>query len=186
MSDSWLAWLVVSASIVGCAAPTQPVTRPAPCRAVTPAAAAPKVVAPPPDCTADSQCQTRGAGCVVNARCVDSKCQLQLMPPHTRCELSGMQESYQNLYISERGEAGICRQGTCIPRMQCAELCAVSLGPALWKTFKAELDECKRQKPDSGMLCNDEVASGPKMQAEAKRVTDRCLVDCGFPDLDAM
>jgi hypothetical protein len=37
-----------------------------------------------------------------------------------------------------------------------------------------------------GMLCNDEVESAPKMQAEAKRVTDRCLVDCGFPDLDAM
>jgi hypothetical protein len=70
--------------------------------------------------------------------------------------------------------------------MQCAELCAVDLAPALWKTFKTALDQCQRQKPNSGMICNDDVASDPKVQAEAKRVTDRCLVDCGFPDLDAM
>jgi hypothetical protein len=111
---------------------------------------------------------------------------MQLKPPRTRCTLSGLQQGYQNVYISERGEAGICRQGACVPRMQCAELCSVELGPPLWKKLKAALDACHEQQPNSGNLCSDQLSTSPELQAEAKRVTDHCLVDCGFPDLDAM
>jgi hypothetical protein len=70
--------------------------------------------------------------------------------------------------------------------MQCAELCAVELGPGLWKKYKSELDRCKAQKPTIGNECEDELSASSHLQSEAKRVTDACLVDCGFPDLDAM
>jgi hypothetical protein len=123
---------------------------------------------------------------VVAARCVASHCQMDLKPARTRCALSGAQEGYQDVYIDERGEAGICRQGSCIPRMQCAELCSLELGPPLYAKFKAALDECNRQKPGSPNICSQETAESAPLQAEAKRVTDRCLVDCGFPDLDAI
>jgi hypothetical protein len=127
----------------------------------------------------------RADDCVVAARCVASHCEVQAQPNRTRCALSSLQDQYQNIYLSERGEAGVCRKGACVPRMQCAELCAVELGPGLWKSFKAALGTCQKQHPSSGNLCSDELSVDPGMQAEAKRVTDRCLVDCGFPDLDA-
>jgi hypothetical protein len=177
--------------VLACAATAPSSAPPLPCPATSAGATPPQAAtsAPPVepvDCTKDEQCQTRGGECIVSARCVASHCQMQLKPPRTRCTLSGLQQGYQNVYISERGEAGICREGACVPRMQCAELCSVELGPPLWKKLKAALDACQKQQPNSGNLCSDDLSASPEMQAEAKRVTDRCLVDCGFPDLDAM
>ena len=70
--------------------------------------------------------------------------------------------------------------------MQCSELCGVRLGPPLYEKLKALLAECRKQRPDSGYICEDELSRRPDLRDEAKRLTERCLVDCGFPDLDAM
>jgi len=70
--------------------------------------------------------------------------------------------------------------------MQCSELCGVQLGPPLYEKVKALLAECHKQRPDSGYVCEDELKVRPDLLSEAKKISDRCLVDCGFPDLDAM
>jgi hypothetical protein len=70
--------------------------------------------------------------------------------------------------------------------MQCAELCGVELGPRLYEKLRTELSACRKRRPESINICETELSERPDMVAEAKRITDRCLLDCGFPDLEAM
>jgi hypothetical protein len=102
-----------------------------------------------------------------------------------RCDLSPLQQSYQRVYETERNERGVCRKGACVPRVQCAELCATEVGPEIYALRESLMTPCSKGDPDLAQSCSDQVARHSALQSLTQQALDRCMGGCGFASFEA-
>lgn len=163
--------------LIACGAKQPPA--PSEVRAV-PMVQAPKKVEASRACADDAECTTGPSACG-EPRCIAGRCSFVPAPAPTRCELTPEQQGYQSWYDSEQGQAGVCRLGACIPRMQCAELCGVQRAPELWERQRDHYAECISHQPEEKDHCLHEVLRQPELLLAARQVFDDCILGCGFP-----
>ena len=116
-----------------------------------------------------------------------SGCTADPTRPVTRCELDPFQQRHQHQQLpSERGEAGVCRDGLCLPRVRCAEECYGSAAEEALSWLPDLVQHCEaRATPRERIDCRLAViAYGTPAQERMSRAFEACTTACGFPEVD--
>jgi hypothetical protein len=99
-----------------------------------------------------------------------------------RCELSPEQQSVQRDFRREQGEAGVCRRGACVPRVQCADSCGETVGQNFEARVERELIACLAGN-ETTETCVSQISSKSELTTAIDHALTRCMLECGYPEM---
>jgi len=151
-----------------------------------PAASARGSAEAPTPCRTVAECPATLNACA-EPTCQAGYCTSVAKPGVLRCPLTTAQKRYQSIHPSERTAAGVCREGACIPRVQCAELCGEPFGSKLDARVADEMAACKKRQSGSAAevesKCQRELITREDLTAFSRDAIVQCLLSCGYPEM---